>query len=206
MKKLIVVILICVAFPVWSQENKLPKDFSIVTGPGIAYVFGGEKLDPSFGYLVGIEKNVFQISEKSLLNIGVVYSMQGAEYSEIITEEDGSQSGKVSLGYIGLPILYRHRSPGGLFWEAGLQTGFLLIGKDLPEGGEKSNYKESVKSVDISIPAGMGYWFNRRFSMGVRAVYGLTDMSGNGAKIPPANSNHQNFLITAMLRFNITGK
>ncbi|WP_167617226.1 porin family protein [Maribellus sediminis] len=206
MKKLIAAFYIFIAFTGWSQENKVPEDFSIVAGAGLSHVFGGDKLDPSFAYFFGIEKNVVQFGEKSFLNMGIVYSVQGAEYSEIIIENDGTQSGKITLGYIGVPILYRHRSAGGFFWEAGLQTGFLVRGKDHPDNGDKADYKEAVKTVDISIPAGIGYWVNRRFSIGARAVYGLTDMSGNGAKIPPANSNHQNFLIAAVLRFNITGK
>lgn len=206
MKKNLLIIIFLIPFSGWSQENKVPEDFSILAGSGLSHVFGGEKLDPSFAYLFGVEKNVLQFSEKSFLNMGIVFSMKGAEYSEIVTEEDGSLSGKITLGYIGVPVVYRHRSPGGFFWEAGLQTGFLVSGKDHPENGDKADYKESVKKVDISIPAGIGYWFNRRFSIGARAVYGLTDMSGDGAKIPPVNSNHQNFLIAAVLRFNVTGK
>ena len=206
MKKILVYIILLVPFSAWSQNNEIPEDLSVIIAPGLSHVFGGEKLDPSFAYLFGIEKNVVQFSEKSFMNIGLVFSMQGVEYSEIITEEVNSQSGKVSLGYLGIPIVYRHRSPGGLFWEAGLQTGFLLTGKDKPEGDEKSDYKESVKAVDIGIPVGLGYWFNSHFSIGARAVYGLTDMSGNGARISPANGNHQNFLLVAMLRYNITGK
>ncbi len=206
MKKIIALLFICTALAGQGQDTKIPEDLSIVAGPGMSYVFGGEKLYPSFGYLLGIEKNVLQFSEKSYMNMGIVLSMKGAEYREIIIEEDITQSGKVSLGYIGLPILFRHRSSGGFFWEAGLQTGFLLVGKDLPEGGEKSDYKDSVKALDISIPVGVGYWLHNRFSFGARAVYGLTDMSANGAKISPAETNHQNFLVIAMFRYNITGK
>lgn len=211
MKNIIIVLFFFLAFSGWSQNSKVPEDLSIIAGPGISYVFGGEKLDPAFGLLLGIEKNVVQFSDKSLLNLGLALSFHGIKYNDVYTIEpstgsDNAVSGKVKLTYIGLPFLYRHRSPDGFFWEVGIQTGFLLSGKDLPDGGVESDYKDAVKLIDIGIPAGVGYWFNKRFSIGARTVYGLTDMSANGAKIPPSTSNHQNFLVTAMFRFNLTGK
>jgi hypothetical protein len=206
MKKLFVILLLFAPFLGWSQENDKPKDLSIVAGSGLSYVFGGEKLTPGFGYTLGFEKNAVQFTDKSLLNMGVVISTHGIYYDEIATREDASISGRVNLSYIGLPILYRHQFPGGFFWEAGIQTAFVISGKDHPEEGEKTDYKEYVKKVDFGIPIGLGYWFKNRFSMGMRAVYGLTDMSANGAKILPQQKNHRNFLLTAMFRYNITGK
>jgi hypothetical protein len=210
MKKLIVVLFLGLAFSAWSQNAKT-EDLTIVAGPGLSYVFGGEKLDPGFGLLLGIEKNVVQINPKSLFNAGITFAFQRVNYSDVYAVEphdplDIPVSGAVRLSYIGLPFIYRYQSSGGFFWEAGIQTGFLLGAKDIPDEGEKSDYKNSVKAIDIGIPAGIGYWFNPRFSIGARVEYGLTDMSGNGAKIPPIDSNHQNFLVTAMFRFSLTGK
>lgn len=206
MKKYLVIIILAIPLWAWSQNTSVPEDLSLVAGPGLSYVFGGEKLTPAFAYTLGIEKNAVQFTDKSLLNMGVLLSVQGINYDEIVTEERSNISGQVNLTYIGVPMLYRHQSPAGFFWEAGIQTAFLLRGKDHPDEGEKTDYKEHVKKVDFGIPVGVGYWFKNRFSIGARAVYGLTDMSGNGAKIPPADSNHQNFLLTAMFRYNITGQ
>ena len=194
----------------WSLDNT-PEDLSVIAGSGLSYVFGGKNLNPAAGYHIGIEKNVFQFTEKSLLNMGIIFNMQSVNYAEVYSIEpydmqDIAVSGKVSLSYLSIPIVYRRQSKGGFFWEVGIQTGFLLRSKDQPDNGEESDYKEYVKAVDIGIPAGIGYWFNKHISIGVRSVYGLTDMSANGAKIPPANSNHQNFIISGLLRFNITGK
>jgi hypothetical protein len=206
MNKILAFIILFIPVMVWSQKNTMPEDLSIVLGPGLSYVFGGEKLNPGFGYTFGIEKNTVQFNDKSFLNMGVLISTHEINYDEITTWEDASISGRVNLSYIGVPILYRHQSPGGFFWEAGIQTAFIISGKDHPEEGEKTDYKEYVKKVDFGIPLGLGYWFKNRFSMGMRAVYGLTDMSANGAKIPPQQDNHRNFLLTAMFRYNITGK
>jgi Outer membrane protein beta-barrel domain len=211
MKKIIIVLLFFIAATAWSQNSKTPEDLSIVAGPGLSHVFGSDKLDPAFGLLVGIEKNVVQLGEKSFFNSGISFSIQNVGYHDVYNDEPHSESdvavsGKVRLTYIGLPFVYRHQSPGGFFWEAGIQPGFLLGAKDLPDDGEKSDYKDFVKAIDIGIPAGIGYWFNQRYSIGARVVYGLTDMSGNGAKIPPSDGDHQNLLVTAMFRFNLTGK
>jgi hypothetical protein len=197
-------------------QTKSTNGISIYTGAGTAGVFGGDNFSLKMGYLVGIEKNVTRLGDKSMFNAGINLSFQGAGYNEtIVTEpiatnytkstlqEDIERTGKINLTYLNLPFMYRYQNETGLFLEAGIQPGFLLKASDIPDEGASIDMKEKVKFVNIDLPIGIGFWMTQNWSIGARGIYGLTNLSSNGAAIHSSTGNHQNFLLVGMLRYNI---
>jgi len=43
----------------------------------------------------------------------------------------------------------------------------------------------------------------KNWSIGARGIFGLTNLSSNGAAIHSSTGNHQNFLLVGILRHNI---
>jgi hypothetical protein len=54
--------------------------------------------------------------------------------------------------------------------EIGLQPGVLLSAKDNYDG-ESYDYSDYVKTIDLSIPLGVGYDFPNNFGIGLRGTY-----------------------------------
>jgi len=202
MKKLIILIVLLLPFSVWCQDTGI-GGVNIVTGSGLAYAFGGENLSAKVGYLIGIEKNVYRVNETSLFNVGVQFSWQGANYTERVDAENPNLSGNINLSYLNFPVLYRYQNANGLFMETGLQTGFLLGAKDIPDEGEKTDGKDKIKFVDIRIPLGVGYWLSNTISLGIRADYGLSSLSTDGAVLHSDADKHRNFMLLGLIRFNL---
>ena len=78
-------------------QTKSTNGISIYTGAGTAGVFGGDNFSLKMGYLVGIEKNVTRLGDKSMFNAGINLSFQGAGYSENIVTEP------IATNYIKIP-------------------------------------------------------------------------------------------------------
>lgn len=215
MKKLL--LLLIFVFPLFvNGQNKGTEGISIVAGPGLSYVFGGDNLSSKFGYLAGIEKVVYQVNETSMFTAGINYTFQGAKYVEntepemasvkllkSVSADENQASGTVNLGYLNIPVLYRYQKQNGLFVEAGIQTGFLLSAKDIPDSGESIDGKDKIKFVDIRLPLGIGYWLTNNISVGIRGDIGLASLSSNGAVLHSNADTHQNFMLLGLLRINL---
>ena len=215
MKKLFL-LLVFVLPLIINGQNKGTEGISIVAGPGLSYVFGGDNLSSKFGYLAGIEKVVYRVNETSMFTAGVNYTFQGAKYVEntepelsalyrlkSVTADANQPSGTVDLGYLNIPVLYRYQKESGFYMEAGIQTGFLLNAKDVPDGGESTDGKDKIKFVDIRLPLGVGYWLTNNLSLGIRGDIGLASLSSNGAVLHSSADSHQNFMLLGLLRINL---
>ncbi len=200
MKKLSLLFFILLSFTGWSQKNEATEGVSLYGGAGIAHVFSGINLNTTTGYMAGLESNVYHFTKTSILNAGINYTFQGADYNQIKNEE--TISGTLNFSYINFPLLYRYQNPNGLFLEAGFQTGFMVGATNKPDKGENSNFNDHLKLVSFGLPIGAGYWFSNRLSIGVRAVFGLTNMSNDGLNWISDDGNHQNFIICGLIRYS----
>lgn len=104
----------------------------------------------------------------------LVYSIQGAK-SEGVGEPDA----KLNLNYLNVPVLAKYTSESGFFGESGPQLGFLLSAK-AKQGGEKTNLKESFKSVDLSWAFGVGYMTDFDLGFNIRYNLGLSKLDKDG--------------------------
>ena len=197
----------------WSQNRGVFSDFGILVGPGLSHVFGGESWNPAFGFMLGAETNVYEMNETSALKVGIVFTMQGAAYKEVYSDIYGmalksalaldiEYSGKVTLSYIGIPIMYNYRSDNGLYVEAGIQPAFLISAKDKYEG-ESIDYKDYINSLDIGIPVGAGYWINERISVGARAVFGLTNINDESSMDYSSDESDRNFILMGTVKISV---
>lgn len=199
----------------WNQSTEPFRDFGIIVGPGMSHIMGGESWDPTFGFLIGAETSVYNINENSSVKAGIIFTLQGANYTDSYltdyyfstlksSQDLMSYSGKVSLSYIYVPLMYNYRSENGLYFEGGVQPGFLLSAKDKYNGGESYDYKDYIKKFDLGIPLGAGYWINNRLSAGLRAVFSITTLDTSDSM--DSSENNRNFMLMGIVRFNFTNE
>lgn len=182
-------VIIGVSLAGWCQNDRIFNDIGVIVGAGVSHHQGWGIWDPSFGFLLGVETSVFEISKKSSIKSGIVFTLQGGpNYKRSSDNYNGlafnsTQSyhiwsdGEVSLYYVKIPILYHFKSNGGLYLEGGIQPGILIGAKKKVEDSNDSGARDAFKTFEFGIPTGIGYWFNDKFSIGARADFGLTNMN-----------------------------
>ena len=106
----------------------------------------------------------------------VLFSSQGAKYQDATHEEN------LKLNYINVPVMFKYRSNGGFYIEAGPQVGFKI--------SESSSSIDSLgKSTDLSIAGGVGYHSKIGLGIGARYTAGLSKVGD----FTPANGINPNF-------------
>jgi hypothetical protein len=103
-----------------------------------------------------------------------VYSIQGFRFSDSTT----GISVSFRNSYINIPVLLTYTLPGGLFFQAGPQVGFL-IGAKAAAGGTSVDTKSIFKSTDISAAFGVGYNMTENFGINARYNLGLVNIANN---------------------------
>ncbi len=125
------------------------------------------------------------ISEKFSFQPELLYSCQGADYSEDFIDLDGTiksvnaaYEGTVKLDYLNIPLIAKLYVSEGFSLEIGPQVGFLISAKDEydwnGDTGEE-DIKEYVKGLDIGAVIGVGYKLEGGLNFGGRYNLGLTD-------------------------------
>jgi hypothetical protein len=160
-------------------------------GLNINNIMGSESWKPSLGPQLGVAVPLISCNESMVLRPELSLSLQGAGWDE------DEWTGRTNLWYLNVPLVMRYQHSSGFFGEAGIQPGFLLIAKDKYDG-ESYDYKEYMKSFDLSIPIGVGYEFKNNLGVGIRVTPGLLDISTDDSK-------DRNFVIAMRLSY-ILGK
>lgn len=197
MKKIgLTVLLLAIVFRSFPEEKKCFLDnpnciflnsMMVLAGVGVSTETGAESYEPTLGGIIGFESMAFELNNNSTIQTGLNLSFQGANYSESYETDSyygrnilkSAQStlneftGKVSLVYLNVPVLFRFQSDMGIYGEAGIQPGFLLSSKDKYDGGSES-FKESTKAFKFALPFDVGYIINERISAEIRAIVGIT--------------------------------
>ncbi len=126
------------------------------------------------------------ISELFSLQPELVYSNQGSK-------GEGSDSGKLKLGYINLPIMADFMVAEGLSLQAGPQVGFNISSK--VENGDGDEFDlDNVNTLDISLGIGAQYvlpinlFFQARYNVGLSNVIEDFDDGINSASTDAKNS------------------
>ena len=102
------------------------------------------------------------ISEKFSFQPELMYSGQGYSFND----------NTVALSYLNVPLMAKYYVIKGLSVEAGPQIGFLLAAKN-----EKTDVKDSFKTVDFGVNFGVGYKLDNGLNFGARYNLGLTDIN-----------------------------
>ena len=217
MKKILLSLFLCVFLLAANAQNSsssVVNELGIMLGPGYSMINGGESWSGTFGFQVGLETQVYKWNENSSLYVGLLFSYQGAAYEESVSIDpyflkstnDEVWSGTVRLGYICVPVLYNYLWDNGFYLEGGVQPGFLVSAKDEVDGADSYDYKDYIKTFDLGIPVGAGFWFNDRLSLGARAVFGVTNINTDGTDLYSSDDTDRNMMILGVARFKFNKK
>ncbi|NNK76878.1 MAG: PorT family protein [Maribacter sp.] len=132
------------------------------------------------------------ITEKFSFQPELLYSAQGADYSE-----DGFE-GSVKVDYLNLPLMAKFYVAEGFSLEAGPQVGFLLSAKDVYDGGE-DDWSDITKGIDFGLNFGVGYKLESGLNFGARYNLGLSDVNNDPEYL--GDSAFKNSVIQAYLGF-----
>ncbi len=109
-------------------------------------------------------------SESSAISFGLMYSGQGYK----------AANADISwrINYINLPIVYRYYFFKGFSVLGGLQPGFNVSSK-VKSGDTTLDVKDDTNGFDLGLPIGASYEFDFGLTLGVRHIWGLSDISKN---------------------------
>ncbi|MBR6962707.1 MAG: PorT family protein [Prevotella sp.] len=175
MKKLFLIAVAMLATLSVSAQSA-PGSFSLkpMVGATLSSVRGSDAdgVKMKFGLVAGTE-GIYQVSDMFALSGGLLYSMQGFK-------TDTSLDLKVNTEYLNVPILANVYVARGLALKAGVQLGFLTKAKAKGKYGnieEDIDIKDSMKSLDLSIPVGVSYEINNSFTIDARYNFGLSKIA-----------------------------
>ncbi len=198
MKKLLLsIIALALMFQTNAQENAVTKSLQIGAKAGVNLStltgdISGIKGRTSF-HLGGVAE--FPISEKLSIQPELLFSSQGAKYSD---------EGSLILNYLQVPVMGKYYVMDELSLELGPQFGYLLSAKlkyDSDENGndpgpnteggrsqsvETEDVKSDVKSIDVGLLFGLGYKLDSGINFGMRYNLGLVNannIEGSSGKI-----------------------
>jgi len=108
----------------------------------------------------------------------VLFSTQGAKL------ENAGDKRDFKVSYLNVPVMFKYRTNGGFYLEAGPQVGFKL-GED--EYGSVNNF---AKNLDLAVNAGLGYHSSSGFGIGGRYSAGISKVGDfTGQNIEPDFKN-----------------
>lgn len=109
----------------------------------------------------------------------LMYSLEGAKYNDDV---------KLDLGFLNLPVLVQYMFDNGFRIEAGPQLGFLMSAKQ-KMGDNSEDVKDNLKSINFSIPVGIGYLTRSGLGFDARYNFGVSDLNdmGEGNKVTGNN-------------------
>ena len=139
------------------------QDFGIRFGFNLANVTGEEVEDNSIrpGLQIGPVLD-HHFNNLLTLHTGVIFSMKGANFTI------NNESENLASNFIDIPVLLRFNDKSGLYFESGIQLGFLVAATY--DGDDVSDF---YNDTDYQAVLGLGYSMNKirfdfryNFSMG----------------------------------------
>ena len=161
MKKITLLVLVLLSINAYSQRFQ----FGAKAGINISNFTGGDFDDVEKKALLGFHGGIylrFQLAGLAIQPEAMI-STQGAKIDSV----SGSYDWKVT--YVNVPVMLQFRFPGGLFFEAGPQVGFLV-----DENIENETLKDFAKNLDLAMAAGFGLRGKKGLGIGVRYTFGIS--------------------------------
>ena len=151
----------------------------------------GSEYDTKTGLHAGLLGHI-HLAPQLALQPEIVYSSQGAKSNV------ANINRKLNLDYINVPVLLQYMFDNGFRLQAGPQVGFLVNAKS-EVNGVKTDVKESLKTVDFGVGAGVGY-VHPPSGFGVDARYnlGLSNINENST----VKSTNRGFQLGVFYLFN----
>ena len=131
------------------------------------------------GFIGGVE-GAYQVSNRVGVSVGALYAMQGTGQSDINT--------------LNIPVLCNVYVWKGLAVKAGVQPEIVLSAS-----ANGVDFKDEVKTANVSIPVGASYDFPFGLTLDARYNIGVTNMSA----VEGFSANNCAFQITAGYKFKL---
>lgn len=158
MKKLLIISFVLVSSHSFGQSfvqgivSRL--SFGVKAGANYSdYMNADFKTDPLVGFHAGAIVN-FRLTSKLSVQEEFLFSSQGAKIADLDQK----------VYYLTVPIMFKYRTPLGLYFEAGGQTGMRL----------HEDVKDFSKQLDFGAAAGLGFQSKMGLGFGVRYVAGVS--------------------------------
>lgn len=189
MKKLLFISLLAVCFSANAQHFSV----GLKAGTNISNFTGGDftevKKKSLMGFYGGVYLN-FWAGKNFTIQPEALISTQGAKI-----EEDGVTE-NYKLSYVTIPVMFKYKSNGGFYVEAGPQVGFK-ISESIPD----QTVETFAKNLDLSIGAGLGFQSASGFGIGARYLAGLSKVGDFDPAI--ANPDFKNSVIQIGVSFTL---
>lgn len=144
----------------------------------------------------------YSLDDKSAISAELLFSQQGAKWSE---SYDGDEyTDKYKLSYLNIPIMYNYYVIDKLAVKAGIQPGFLLSSKykwEVSYDGESESGKEDLEGIsgfDFAIPIGVSYDVTDNIAVELRYNIGVSNIYKDSAE---GSSSNNVFAISAAYKF-----
>jgi len=132
----------------------------------------GSSSDHRTGFNAGLLAHL-HVSPHFAVQPEVMYSSQGAEYSDVA---------KTKLNYVNVPVLGQYMFGNGLRLQTGPQIGFLASA-ETKSGDTETEVNNSFKKTDVSWSFGTSYLTKSNVGIDARYNLGLTDISKNNSDL-----------------------
>jgi len=150
--------------------------FGIKAGVNIANLKGEDKnTDTKVGLHAGGLAHI-HLSRRWAMQPELLYSSQGGKVDILNSTQ------KVNLDYINIPVLFQFMFDNGFRLQAGPQVGFLVNAKS-KVGSSTTDIKDNYKTVDFSLPIGLGYLTSSGIGIDGRWVPGLSNISEGSSDV-----------------------
>jgi hypothetical protein len=174
MKKYFFVIACLMASQVLIAQHQ--PNFGLKAGVNLASLRGeNDNTDSKVGFHVGGLAHI-HLSKRWALQPELLFSSQGGKTTVLNTKST------LSLNYINLPVLVQFMFDNGFRLQAGPQLGFLVSAEN-KIGNVESDVKDNYKTLDFSIPIGLGYLTSSGFGVDARWVPGIIDIPEGEGKL-----------------------
>ncbi|SDR11436.1 Outer membrane protein beta-barrel domain-containing protein [Chryseobacterium soldanellicola] len=181
MKNLILgVALVAGSFTFAQKATSKSITYGVKAGLNVASVSKDNTSDSQsskVGFNVGAFANI-PVATSFSVQPEVLFSQYGSKYDKKILGHKFSYAN--NLNYIAVPVMLQYNALPNLYLEAGPEFGFL-VGSKVKIKDETANNvlaegKADVKSFNLGLGLGAGYYFTQNIGVTVRYVAGLTDI------------------------------
>jgi hypothetical protein len=177
-----------------NAQDKEDMSFGVKGGLNVSSITNTEESGVNSKSLIGFHVGFFSefmLSDKFAIQPELLYSAQGVKL------EAAGGDGDIKLDYINIPLMAKYYVANSFSLEFGPQIGFLVSAK-AESGGVSEDIKDDVKSTDVSLGFGAGYYFADKFMLGARYNLGLTRVQED---LSPGESESKNTVFQISLGY-----
>lgn len=189
MKKLLFVSFIAIGLSANAQKFSV----GLKAGANISNFTGGDFSDVNKKALIGFYGGAylnFWLGNNFTIQPEALISTQGAKV------EDAGNTESYKLTYINVPVMFKYKTTGGFYVEAGPQVGFK-ISESVPD----QSIDNFAKNLDLSIAGGLGFQTGGGFGVGARYIAGVSKVGDFDASV--ANPDFKNGVIQVGISYTL---